>query len=164
MEIEEIARKFKGNFPLYSKNVLRIVTKEGESKPFVLNAAQLYVHNMLEQQLKDQGNIRALVLKARQTGISTYTQGRNFWKVTQNRNANAFVLTLFSIWSATSMTMSRTLHLSLRSRVSRRQLLYLTRSTRGIESEPRGLPRLVEDKQTDSSMGQRSPSTPKGQT
>ena len=32
------------------------------------------------------------MLKARQTGISTYTQGRNFWKVTQNRNANAFVL------------------------------------------------------------------------
>ena len=55
MEIEEIARKFKGNFPLYSKNVLRIVTKEGESKPFVLNAAQLYVHNMLEKQLKDHG-------------------------------------------------------------------------------------------------------------
>ena len=92
MEIEEVARKLKGNFPLYSKNMLKIVTKEGESKPFVLNAAQLHVHAMLEKQLKDQGNIRALVLKARQTGISTYTQGRNFWKVTQNRNANAFVL------------------------------------------------------------------------
>ena len=92
MEIEEIARKLKGNFPLYAKNMLKIVTKEGDTRSFVLNSAQLYVHKVLEQQLKDQGNIRALVLKARQTGISTYTQGRNFWKVTQNRNANAFVL------------------------------------------------------------------------
>ena len=82
-EIEQIARKLKGSFPLYSKNMLKIVTKEGESKPFVLNPAQLYVHNMLEKQLKEQGNIRALVLQARQTGISTYVQGRNFWKVTQ---------------------------------------------------------------------------------
>ena len=92
MEIEEIARKLKGNFPLYAKNMLKIVTKEGDTRSFVLNSAQLYVHKVLEQQLKDQGNIRALVLKASQTGISTYTQGRNFWKVTQNRNANAFVL------------------------------------------------------------------------
>ena len=92
MEIEKVAAKFKGNFPLYAKNVLKIVTKEGESVPFALNSAQLYVHNQLEKQLKEQGNVRALVLKARQTGISTYVQGRNFWKVTQNRNANAFVL------------------------------------------------------------------------
>lgn len=92
MEIEQLAAKLKGNFPLYAKNILKIVTKEGDSTAFKLNAAQLYVHSRLESQLKEQGNCRALVLKARQTGISTYTQGRNFWKVTQNRNANAFVL------------------------------------------------------------------------
>ena len=92
MEFEQAAAKLKKNFPLYAKNVLKIVDKTGERRAFVLNEAQLYVHNKLETQLKDQGNIRALVLKARQTGISTYSQGRNFWKVTQNRNANAFVL------------------------------------------------------------------------
>ena len=92
MEIRDLAVKLKGNFPLYSKNILRIITKEGESKPFVLNGAQLYIHNQLEEQLKRQGNIRMLCLKARQTGMSTYAQGRNFWKVTQSRNANAFVL------------------------------------------------------------------------
>ena len=92
MEIEQLAAKLKGNFPLYAKNVLKIVTKEGESVPFVLNRPQIYTHNRLEKQLKEQGNIRMLCLKARQTGISTYAQGRNFWKVTQNRNANAFVL------------------------------------------------------------------------
>ena len=90
--IEEVARKLKYNFPLYSKNVLRIVNKEGESIPFRLNVGQQWVHSQFEKQLKEQGNIRALVLKARQTGISTYVEGRMFWKVTQNKNANAFVL------------------------------------------------------------------------
>jgi len=90
--IEEVARKLKHNFPLYSKNVLRIVNKEGESIPFRLNTGQRWVHQQFENQLKEQGNIRALVLKARQTGISTYVEGRMFWKVTQNKNANAFVL------------------------------------------------------------------------
>ena len=92
MEIEEVARKLKFNFPLYAKNVLKIVTKEGVTAPLTLNRGQMWLHNRLETQLKEQGNIRALVLKARQVGISTYVEGRFFWKITQNRNANAFVL------------------------------------------------------------------------
>ena len=92
MEIEQVAAKLKGNLPLYAKNILKIVNKDGESVPFRLNPAQLYFHNQLEAQLKETKTVRALALKARQTGISTYTQGRFYWKVTQNRNANAFVL------------------------------------------------------------------------
>lgn len=92
MNLEDVARKCKQSFPFYANNILKIVSKEGESLPFKLNPAQIYVHEKLEKQLKEQGNIRALILKARQTGISTYAQGRNFWKVTQTRNANAFVL------------------------------------------------------------------------
>ena len=92
MQIEEVARKLKYNFPLYAKNVLKIVTKEGVAKPFVLNRGQMWLHKKLDQQMESQGNIRALVLKARQVGISTYVEGRYFWKITQNRNANAFVL------------------------------------------------------------------------
>ena len=91
-KIEEAAKKLKVNFPLYAKNFLKIVTKEGVAKPFVLNQGQMWLHNRLEEQMKAQGNIRALVLKARQVGISTYVEGRYFWKITQNRNANAFVL------------------------------------------------------------------------
>lgn len=92
MKIEDAARKLKKDFPLYAKNILKIVTKEGESKPFILNPGQKWIHNRLDQQLEAQGNIRALVLKARQVGISTYVEGRFFWKITQNHNANAFVL------------------------------------------------------------------------
>lgn len=91
-KILQVAKKLKSSFPLYAKNILRIVNKEGEITPFHLNEGQRWMHRQLDDQLQRQGNIRALVLKARQVGISTYVEGRFFWKITQNRNANAFVL------------------------------------------------------------------------
>ena len=69
-QIEQVARKLKASFPLYAKNILKIVSKEGELKPLILNRGQMWLHERLEQQMKAQGNIRALVLKARQVGIS----------------------------------------------------------------------------------------------
>ena len=44
--IEEVARK-QYNFRI-SKNVLRIMNKEGESIPFRLNAGQRWVHSQFE--------------------------------------------------------------------------------------------------------------------
>lgn len=91
MEVEVI-RRLIGSFPLYAKNVLRIVNKQGEIVPFRLNRGQLILHEQLEKQLSETGRIRALVIKGRQMGISTYVEGRFFWKVTKTKNANAFVL------------------------------------------------------------------------
>lgn len=85
-------RKLKANFPLYAKHVLRIIDKQGEVVPFQLNRGQLLMHRMLEDQWKRDGRIRALAIKARQVGISTYTEGRYYWKVTGTPNANAYVL------------------------------------------------------------------------
>ena len=77
-KIVQVARKLKSNFPLYAKNILRIVNKEGEVAPFILNEGQRWMHQRLDNQLQQQGNIRALVLKARQVEISTYVEGRFF--------------------------------------------------------------------------------------
>jgi len=92
VEIEDIAKKLMSSFPLYAKNVLRIVDKNGEVTPLKLNRGQIILHQKLEEQLKETGRIRALVIKGRQMGISTYVEGRFFWKTTKTKNANAFVL------------------------------------------------------------------------
>lgn len=92
MKIEDAARILKADFPLYAEKILKVITKEGEVRPFVLNPGQIAVHKQLENQLEETGRIRALCLKARQVGISTYVEGRYFWRITQTRNANAFVL------------------------------------------------------------------------
>lgn len=88
--------RLKGDFPLYARHVLRIVDKEAKLNPFILNRGQLLLHQMLENQWKREGRVRALVIKARQVGISTYTEGRFFWKVTGSPNTGAYVLSHLS--------------------------------------------------------------------
>lgn len=85
--------RLKDDFPYYAWNVLKIRTKEGSVKPFSLNKAQKHIHALLEDQLKKTGRIRAIILKGRQQGCSTYVEGRFFWRVTHAKGVRAFILT-----------------------------------------------------------------------
>lgn len=80
-------------FPLFAENFLTIVPKDAPPCKFKLNYAQLHLHRKLEDQLTRRGLIRALVLKGRQQGCSTYTQGRFFHKVITTKGKKAFILT-----------------------------------------------------------------------
>ncbi len=90
---KRIRQRLKDDFPHYASKCLFIRTKDGEVEPFVLNDAQRYLHERLEEQRNRTGKIRALVLKGRQQGCSTYTEGRFFWKTTHRRGVKAFILT-----------------------------------------------------------------------
>ena len=68
----ELRRLLMTDFEAYARGCLFIRTKRGDVQRFRLNASQRYVHDRLQKQLKDKGRIRALVLKGRQVGISTY--------------------------------------------------------------------------------------------
>lgn len=70
-----------------------IGTKSGKQVPFVFNTAQVYLHNRLEAQLRETGKIRAIVLKGRQQGCSTYIQARYFHRVITSKGKKAFILT-----------------------------------------------------------------------
>lgn len=89
----DLRRALKTNFTLYAAHALKIRTKHGAVMPFVLNAAQKYIHDKLEAQLAQTGRIRALILKGRQQGCSTYVEGRLYWKVTHRRGVRAFIMT-----------------------------------------------------------------------
>lgn len=91
-ELADAIRRCRYDYPYYSEKLLRITNKVGRMVPFVLNEAQMKVHQAIEAQLERKGRVRVLILKARQMGISTYVQGRFFWRVTSRTNANAFVL------------------------------------------------------------------------
>lgn len=88
-----IRQKLKDDFPHYSSKCLKIRTKGGGLECLVLNRAQLYLHERLEKQKKKTGRVRALVLKGRQQGCSTYTEGRFYWQVTHRKGVRAFILT-----------------------------------------------------------------------
>lgn len=78
---------------LFAPKFLIIRTKAGQPKPFVFNRAQEYVHRRLENQLKETGKVRAVLLKGRQQGMSTLIQARYFHKVITSRGKKAFILT-----------------------------------------------------------------------
>lgn len=86
-------KALRDNFPYFAKSCLKIRAKSGETKPFLLNDAQEYLHQKLEEQIKEKGWVRVLVLKGRQQGISTYVQGRYYHKTSQFRGKKAYILT-----------------------------------------------------------------------
>lgn len=88
-----IRRKLRDDYPHYAEKCLKIRTKGGSVEPFALNEAQLYLHGKLEQQLADIGKVRALILKGRQQGISTYVGGRFYHKATHRKGRRVFILT-----------------------------------------------------------------------
>jgi hypothetical protein len=81
------------SLPLFAKNFLIIHDKSGVELKFNMNRAQLYVHERLEAQLKATGKVRALILKGRQQGVSTYVQARFFHKIVTRKGKKAFILT-----------------------------------------------------------------------
>lgn len=85
-------RRLAADFEFFAPNCLKVLDKNGDIVPFRMNKAQRYVHNRIDQQLFEDNQVRALVLKGRQQGISTYTEGRFYWKA-QRRGNRAFILT-----------------------------------------------------------------------
>lgn len=95
MELEElqVRQRLKDDFPHFAAKCLKIRAKDGQIVPFVLNTAQQYVHERLERQLRETGKVRALILKARQQGFSTYIGARFYHKVTHRTGYQCFILT-----------------------------------------------------------------------
>lgn len=89
----EIRQRLKDDFEHYAPRCLRIRTKSGKIVPFTLNRAQRYIHERLQDQLRTSGSVRALILKGRQQGASTYIGGRFFWRTTHKRGVRTFILT-----------------------------------------------------------------------
>lgn len=82
----------RADFKVYAPAVLRVRSKLGETVPFELNPAQLELHSQLENQILEVGWVRAIVLKGRQQGVSTYIAGRYYHKTSLNKGRNTFIL------------------------------------------------------------------------
>lgn len=96
MTSRDILARLREDFPYYAGRCLRIRAKVAVAGqkviPFTLNRAQQYLHSKLEEQKARTGRVRALVLKGRQQGCSTYIGGRYFHKTTFNPGLKTFIL------------------------------------------------------------------------
>mgnify|MGYP001562732311 CR=1 FL=1 len=98
------------NYPLYAKKLLKIRTKQGGVEPFILNSIQKKLDDKLQELLRTRGRIRAIILKARQMGVSTYIQGRFYHRTTHLRGRQAYILTHEAEASANLFKMALRFH------------------------------------------------------
>lgn len=85
-------KRLADDFAFYASKALKIRTKGGEIKPLVLNEAQRYFLQQIEQQLAETGRIRAIILKGRQQGLSTVVGARLIWRTSQQKAKKALVV------------------------------------------------------------------------
>lgn len=77
----------------YIENCLKIRTKSGAVIPFRLNAAQRKLYAVARRQQEQGKPVRIIILKARQLGFSTLTEGLIFHACATRPNTNALIVT-----------------------------------------------------------------------
>lgn len=83
---------YRKDMPRHMGECMKIVTKNSDLRPLILNKPQLIIHDKLEQQRRDHGMVRAIILKGRKQGASTYIGGRFYHKTRLHKHRNAKVM------------------------------------------------------------------------
>ena len=110
----ELIRRFHQDPELYYKHCLKIQNfGTGELVPFTLNPVQKILHDVAQRQLRQDQQVRLIVLKARRFGISTYVQARFFQKASMSRNKNVTICTHSKPATDTMFSMARLMEMNL---------------------------------------------------
>lgn len=90
---DAVLRRLRDDFGYYSPRVLKVQDKDtGKLVPLTLNRTQLFVHQALEKQRQETGKVRAIIVKCRQPGISTYVEARFYHQGSTRRGRNVYIL------------------------------------------------------------------------
>lgn len=88
----DLVKRLRDEFPLFGRRCLTILDKAGKKQNFDLNRAQRYVHERIEQQKRETGRVRVLILKGRQQGMSTYVGARFYHLTSMGFGQRAFIV------------------------------------------------------------------------
>lgn len=91
MAVEDV-QYLADNFDAFAKHCLSVRTKEGSLNNLKFNKAQEFLHSKLEEQRLKTGKVRALILKGRQQGCSTYVAARFYHKAIHNMGQKVFII------------------------------------------------------------------------
>ena len=103
--------KWEEDFESFAQDNIRILPKDASQGfiKFELNDAQRYITDKLNEQIKEKGKVRAIILKARQQGMSTYCTSRVFWKTYFTPHSKSVVIAHDSTTSTALLNMSKSL-------------------------------------------------------
>lgn len=92
MNADAIKTRLLTDLQYFSEHQLKIMPKAGgRPVPFLLNRAQIYLHERLEDQRRRTGKVRAIILKGRQQGCSTYVGARYYHKTVSREGRLTFI-------------------------------------------------------------------------
>ena len=92
-KLAAVRKRLLSDFGFYSKAALKIRTKEGKIAPLELNPAQQILQKAVDDQMRTEGKVRIIILKARQQGLSTHVGGYLYFSVSQRPASKAMVIT-----------------------------------------------------------------------
>ena len=84
--------ELRNNYRLFAAHNLIILDKGAQRTALTFNRAQAYVHMKLEEQRARLGRVRALILKGRQQGISTFIGGRFYHRTSMVPGLKALII------------------------------------------------------------------------
>ncbi len=93
----KIHTRLQTELPFFSRHALIIKDKGGDIIPFIFNKAQEHIHKELEHQKRTTGKVRAIILKGRQQGCSTYVAARFYHLATRQTGKSVFILSHDSV-------------------------------------------------------------------
>jgi len=129
-------KEYEEDYKLFAEEQIKIRPKDVTRGlvPFVFNEAQDLIHRKIEEQREKTGKVRAIILKARQQGISTYCTGRVFWKTKYMPLSRSVVMAHDSATSEALFTMSKDVHANMNpifrpeiSKTNAKEMLFVTR-------------------------------------
>jgi hypothetical protein len=129
---QETFQRLREDEELYDLSCLKIRDKQGNLIPLAWNFAQRYVTDRLNAQRKAEGRVRAVILKARQEGISTRVAGRYMRRMNLWSGVKSLVITdsvarnigLFSIYERFDAHLPHDIKPVVSGKDSRRSLRY----------------------------------------
>ena len=88
----EHAQRIRSDLCYFTERALKLRPKAGPLEPFVFNAAQLRLNEVIEAQKAKAGRVRVVVLKARQLGMSTYVAARLYHRTINNPGLRTIII------------------------------------------------------------------------
>src|SRR5262245_14609193 len=86
------AARLRSDLPYFAQHNLKLRPKAGPLESFRLNAAQVKLHEIIQQQKAKTGRVRVVVLKARQLGCSTYAAARLYHRTINNPGLRCVII------------------------------------------------------------------------
>lgn len=91
----------------YIQGLLKIKTKEGNIVPFRLNEPQKRLYRIIKEERKKGKPVRIIILKARQMGFSTLTEGLIFFFTVTRANVTSFIIAHTDVATTNLFNMSK---------------------------------------------------------